>query len=287
MSRVAHEPLFHLADVVRLRGDARERTVLEDASDAVRCVYLAENGRLDEGTFPAAGVELVHRQPPPATAFRPGDVAQLPNDGRVVFLTVERAEPGGVFCYWWGEAGLLSAALPPGVLWLHRPTHDATARVETGEQVWLRGGGPWLTVTEGGTGVVRCVHAGGAAALDARALRVDGAETRTAQELLAFGRGQGVDLGAAWRDQGFWTERRFICFLRQTWGGVVTYSLQGFVTTLPADYANSASAFRGTYSEGGYCADVPQAFAVLRAWLVEQRDADDLPPRTRLRHGIG
>lgn len=287
MSRVAHEPRFHVGDVVRLAGDAREMTVLEDAPGEVRCVGFAADGRLDEGTFPADGLELVHRQPPPTMAFRPGDVVQLPSDGPLLYLTVEHADASRVRCVWWGTAGLHQEQFPPGVLWMYRPTHDATARVETGEPVWLRGGGTELTVAEGGTGIVRCVHAGGAASLDARALRIDGAETRTAQDLLAFGRGQGVDLGAAWREQGFWTERRFICFLRQTWGGVVTYSLQGFVTTLPADYANSGSAFRGTYSEGGYCDDVPQAFAVLRAWLVEQREADDLPPRTRLRHGIG
>jgi len=107
----------------------------------------------------------------------------------------------------------------------------------------------------------------------------------TAQELVALAKQRGFDLSSTCQDWAFFDEGRFISLWRKE--GRVHYNLQGRIDTLPARYKASASAFRGMWHEAGTLADLEQAFELLKAWLIDEKDVDDLPGRSIRRDGIG
>lgn len=118
----------------------------------------------------------------------------------------------------------------------------------------------------------------------------------TAQELISFARQQGIDLEPFHRESAFEKGQRFIFFWRKDelpgTGpaneplGTLHYNMQGAISELPSKLKNSASAFRGAWTEAGTFENLEQAFALLEAWLLDQKEVDDLPSRCVRRYGI-
>ena len=118
----------------------------------------------------------------------------------------------------------------------------------------------------------------------------------TAQELISFARQQGIDLEPFYRETAFEKGQRFIFFWRKDelpgTGpaneplGTLHYNMQGAISELPSKLKESASAFRGAWTEAGTFESLEQAFALLKAWLLDQREVDDLPSRCVRRYGI-
>jgi hypothetical protein len=55
---------------------------------------------------------------------------------------------------------------------------------------------------------------------------------------------------------------------------------------LPSNLKESATAFRGAWSETGTFEDLDQAFVVVKAWLLDRKEVDDLPCRCVNRYQI-
>src|SRR5262249_42531689 len=118
----------------------------------------------------------------------------------------------------------------------------------------------------------------------------------TAQEIITFGRAQGVDLMPLCTDGRFQKERRWILLWRTdelTYSGRVEekegtlhYNMQGAISVLPGKLKGSSSAFRSASNEAGTLEDIEQAFELLRAWLLVRKEVDDLPNRSVRRYGI-
>jgi hypothetical protein len=109
-------------------------------------------------------------------------------------------------------------------------------------------------------------------------------QVATTQELVAFAKQRGVDLSSTCYDWAFLNGGRFISLWRKE--GKVHYNMQGPIDALPERYKASASAFRGIWHEAGTLADLQQAFALLKAWLIDRKGVDDLPERYARREGI-
>jgi hypothetical protein len=62
--------------------------------------------------------------------------------------------------------------------------------------------------------------------------------------------------------------------------------MQGAISVLPSSLRESAGAFRGGWSEAGAFEDMEQAFELVKAWLLDGREVDDLPGRSVRRYGI-
>jgi hypothetical protein len=58
------------------------------------------------------------------------------------------------------------------------------------------------------------------------------------------------------------------------------YHISGEIVKLPSQFAESKSSFRGVWDEAGSVEDLDQAFHLLRAWLIDAKEVDDLPHRT-------
>lgn len=69
--------------------------------------------------------------------------------------------------------------------------------------------------------------------------------------------------------------------------GAIGYNIQGPIRELPAEFASSAAAFYGMWSEAGRLADIGLAFELVAAWLVARAEVEQLPDRERYRWGIG
>lgn len=281
--------------VVRPRGGDYELTVAKvSGSKQVLCVRLA-NGKLETRCFDPSTLELVWSQEPPQAALKPGDVVQLPSGEALEYMTVEECRGNQVRCLWFSAAGFATHWLAANILWVIKPTHDATAQVDKGDAVWLRSGGPRMTVEQGGTSKVRCACATGETVwLDARTLKIDGFEAgeRISQKLMTFARDQGVDLAAlcVGPESGsayFFCDGRSINFWRKTRNGVIYYGIQGPIKLLPEEFKASASAFCGFWHESGYFPSIEKTFAFVKAWLIDRCEVDELPKRKRLRYGIG
>jgi hypothetical protein len=117
-----------------------------------------------------------------------------------------------------------------------------------------------------------------------------------AQELVYLAREQGVDLEPLRNDDVFINDRRWIWFWRKDSSpatgpakeppGTLHYNMQGAISALPQSLNESASAFRGAWSEAGTFKNLEQAFEFLKAWLVDRKEVDDLPLRCVRRFGI-
>ena len=62
--------------------------------------------------------------------------------------------------------------------------------------------------------------------------------------------------------------------------------MQGAISVLPSSLKGSAGAFRGAWSEAGTFEDMEQAFELVKAWLLDWKEVDDLPSRSVRRYGI-
>jgi hypothetical protein len=118
----------------------------------------------------------------------------------------------------------------------------------------------------------------------------------TAQELTDFARPRGIDLEPFRKDIAFLKDRRWIDVWRKDSFpgsgpaseplGTLHYSMQGPISLLPSCLKDSASAFRGVWSEAGTFEDLGQAFELVKAWLVDWKEVDDLPERRIRRYQI-
>ena len=118
----------------------------------------------------------------------------------------------------------------------------------------------------------------------------------TAAEIVSDGTCRGLHVAALLKDSSFEREGRWIFFWRkdsQPWSGradepqgTLRYNMQGRIKVLPAKFSGSESAFRGMWSEAGVLDSVDDAVDLLKAWLLDTKEVDDLPRRTVRRGGI-
>jgi hypothetical protein len=117
-----------------------------------------------------------------------------------------------------------------------------------------------------------------------------------AQELVSFAKRQGCDLEPLRSDDVFIKDQRWIWFWRKDSFpgtgaaheplGTLHYNMQGAVSVLPSRLKGSASAFRGAWSEAGTFENLEQAFALVKGWLLDGKEVDDLPSRSVRRYGL-
>jgi hypothetical protein len=123
-------------------------------------------------------------------------------------------------------------------------------------------------------------------------------ERVTSQDIVAYAREQAIDLEPFHIDGSFLKDQRWICLWRkrddlpcsgraEEEEGTLHYNLQGSIDTLPSRLKDSASAFRGAWTEAGTLEDVEQAFGLVKAWFLDRKEVDDLPRRGVRRSGIG
>jgi hypothetical protein len=118
----------------------------------------------------------------------------------------------------------------------------------------------------------------------------------TAKELVSLAREQGIDLEPYRKDFTFQKDRRWIDVWRKNslpgTGpaheplGTLHYNMQGGISVLPSLLRGSESAFQGAWSEAGRFENLEQALDLLRAWLIDRKEVDDLPMRSMNRYGI-
>lgn len=118
----------------------------------------------------------------------------------------------------------------------------------------------------------------------------------TADELVSFARQQGVDLEPFRKGFTFQKHRRWIDVWRKDslpgTGpaheplGTLHYNMQGTVSVLPSRMKGAANAFQGAWSEAGAFENIEQAFELVRAWLLDWKEVDDLPSRSVRRYGV-
>lgn len=106
----------------------------------------------------------------------------------------------------------------------------------------------------------------------------------TAQELVAFAKQRGIDLSSICHDFAFFNEGRFLLLWQKE--GKIHYSLQGKIDVLPDRLKASADVFRSMWVERGAFENIEQAFAFLKAWLLDRNEVDDLPSRSVRSYGI-
>lgn len=123
-------------------------------------------------------------------------------------------------------------------------------------------------------------------------------ERATAQELVAYAQQQGFDVESLRNDSIFQKNRRWVFLWRKLnrlpcsgpnseKEGTLHYNMQGTISVLPSSLKGSASAFQGAWSEAGTFEDIGQAFELVKAWLLDGKEVDDLPERRVRRSGIG
>lgn len=118
----------------------------------------------------------------------------------------------------------------------------------------------------------------------------------TAEEIIFLARKQGIELERFCTDGHFHNERRWIYAWRKDelpgTGpaneplGTLHYNMQGTISVAPSKMKDFAGAFRGQWSEAGTFENLEQAFALLKAWLIDQKEVDDLPSRCVRRYQI-
>ncbi len=106
----------------------------------------------------------------------------------------------------------------------------------------------------------------------------------TARELVTFARTQGCDLEPNRFDCMLQNERRWIYLWRKD--GLLHYNMQGAIEILPSQLKEPASAFRGAWGESGTFDDMERAVEFVKAWLIENKEVDDLPHRRVRQYGI-
>jgi hypothetical protein len=118
----------------------------------------------------------------------------------------------------------------------------------------------------------------------------------TAQELVSFARPRGIELEALRKDFTFQKDRRWIDVWRKDEmpysgpadekEGTLHYNMQGAISVVPSQLKASAGAFHGAWSEAGTFESKEQALDLVKAWLVDRKEVDELPRRSVRRCGI-
>jgi hypothetical protein len=62
--------------------------------------------------------------------------------------------------------------------------------------------------------------------------------------------------------------------------------MQGPIAELPSRLRSSAGAFQGMWTEAGTFESMEQAYELVKAWLLDEKEVDDLPTRSVGRYGI-
>ena len=116
-----------------------------------------------------------------------------------------------------------------------------------------------------------------------------------AQEVVALAQKHGVDLSCS--DGHFQTSGRWIYLWRKDLApgtgpadeplGTLHYNMQGRVARLPCAASESSSAFKGSWSEAGTLESVEQAYELVKRWLLDRSEVDELPARQVRRWMIG
>jgi hypothetical protein len=68
--------------------------------------------------------------------------------------------------------------------------------------------------------------------------------------------------------------------------GTLHYNMQGAISVLPKTLKGAAHGFQGSWTEAGTFESLEQAFALVKAWLIETKEVDELPTRQVRRYGI-
>jgi hypothetical protein len=99
-----------------------------------------------------------------------------------------------------------------------------------------------------------------------------------AERLQCHAAAQGIDLGL-FRDEHdvFSNRKRWIDFWLE--GATMGYHLRGEIGKLPSQFATSLPSFRGVWDEAGSVNDLHQALELLRSWLIDAREVDELTGR--------
>ena len=99
-----------------------------------------------------------------------------------------------------------------------------------------------------------------------------------AERLQRYAAAQGTDLGS-FRDEHdvFSHRKRWIDFWLE--GATVGYHLRGEIGKLPSRFATSQSSFRGVWDEAGSINDLDQALELLRSWVIDAKEVDELTAR--------
>ena len=118
----------------------------------------------------------------------------------------------------------------------------------------------------------------------------------TAQELVSFARPRGIELEALRKDFTFQKDRRWIDVWRKDEmpysgpadekEGTLHYNMQGAISVVPSQLKASAGAFHGAWSEAGTFESLEQALELVKAWLFDRKEVDELPRRCVRRCGI-
>jgi hypothetical protein len=119
----------------------------------------------------------------------------------------------------------------------------------------------------------------------------------TAQEIVSLAKWQGIDLDSFRTDFTFHKDRRWIDVWRKDSSigsgpateppGTLHYSMQGTIAELPRKLKESATAFHGAWHEAGTFENTEQAVELVKAWLIDWKEVDDLPSRATRSYGIG
>jgi hypothetical protein len=117
-----------------------------------------------------------------------------------------------------------------------------------------------------------------------------------AHELVSLALERGIDLEPLRQDDTYIKDRRWVRFWRKDslpgTGladeplGTLHYNMQGAISVLPGSLKGSAGVFRGAWSEAGTFENMEQAFELVKAWLLDWKEVDDLPNRSVRRYGI-
>jgi hypothetical protein len=122
-------------------------------------------------------------------------------------------------------------------------------------------------------------------------------ERATAQELVSYAYQQGVDLEGFRDDSLFQKGQRWIFLWRKRnalpWSGpakeqdgILHYHMQGAISALPSVLKGANGTFQGAWYEAGTFEDLEQAFVLVKAWLLDWKEVDDLPGRFVNRCGV-
>jgi hypothetical protein len=68
--------------------------------------------------------------------------------------------------------------------------------------------------------------------------------------------------------------------------GTLHYNMPGAIGVPPSRLEASAGAFQGMWTEAGTFENMEQAYELVKAWLLDGREVDDLPTRSIGRYGI-
>src|SRR5690349_8085292 len=111
----------------------------------------------------------------------------------------------------------------------------------------------------------------------------------TANEIVAHAREQGVETLHFCKEGHFQIDGRWISFWRFDGLpysgkagevlGTLHYNLQGAILKPPREFEEAGDQFLGEWSEAGTLNSLEQAFELLKAWLIDRTDVDELPKR--------